>query len=98
MNVFVAGESTWVFRFLGDKEFTTRPATICGYTKQTIQLGGNQRVVVPSADDTLEGKLYEITEDELAKLDRFILRGDSYARQTTTTLDGESADVYVYTK
>jgi hypothetical protein len=64
-----------------------------GYTKSQITLGANTYAIIkPDFQSRVEGLLIEVTDDELALIDRY--EGDDYARKQVTLETGGRAWVY----
>jgi len=69
------------------------PDALVGYTTSQIRLGANTYPIIrPDLLSRVDGLLIEITERELALIDRY--EGDDYARKQVTLESGVRAWVY----
>jgi len=77
------------------REVTATPATLPGFVRREVNLGGvTYPRIEPEADAFVEGAVLEgITEVELARVDGY--EGDDYARVLVTLTDGTTAFTYV---
>lgn len=71
-----------------------RPATLAGYAKRTVTLGGTVYPRIErDAPSMVDGAVMTLTDAELARVDAY--EGSAYVRVTVTLTDGETAFVYV---
>ena len=70
-----------------------KPDTLAGFTKSPIRLGTNTYPIIqPDLLSRVDGMLIEVTERELALIDRY--EGDDYARKQITLESGVRAWAY----
>ncbi len=68
-------------------------AELTGFRKTTLQDGDEVFPnLVPAPGETVSGQVFEITESELSRVDRY--EGDLYARHRVTLTDGREVWVY----
>ncbi|MFC4259760.1 gamma-glutamylcyclotransferase family protein [Marinobacter lacisalsi] len=88
-ELFVFGTLTqpWVRYIVMGRTGDTEPAILEGYEKEALD-------IKPKAGAEVEGKLIEVSPEELARLDRYERLGIRYERVRMTLADGTSAWVY----
>ncbi|NUM54949.1 MAG: gamma-glutamylcyclotransferase [Candidatus Hydrogenedentes bacterium] len=70
-----------------------RPDRLRGYRKTTLQDGTDSFPnLAPEADGRVDGRVIEVTQDELNRIDMY--EGDLYARHRVTLESGTEAWVY----
>ncbi len=75
------------------REIAGTPAQLAGYRKTTLRDGTEVFPnLVPESESTVSGRILEVTDAELALIDRY--EGDLYARHRVTLTNG--AEVWVY--
>jgi gamma-glutamylcyclotransferase (GGCT)/AIG2-like uncharacterized protein YtfP len=97
MNLFTYGTLMWpeVMKAVSGRRPAGEDAVLAGYRRLRVK-GEVYPVIVPSADDSVEGLLYRgLDEEALRRLDRF--EGEEYER-VEVQVGAETAYAYVLSK
>lgn len=88
-NLFVFGtlQKPWVRYFVMGRAGETEPATLRGYRREALN-------IEPEPGAEVEGKLLQVTPEELIRLDRYERLGLRYERVRMVLEDGTLAWVY----
>lgn len=98
INLFTYGSLMFspVWGRVAKHQYVTSDETIVGYVRRCIR-GEEYPAVIASIDSSsaLQGKVYwDITDEDLARLDRF--EGNEYERIITRTTRGDEVALYLF--
>ena len=69
------------------------PDTLRGYQMAKLQgIHMAYNIIIPATGETVEGRVYEVTQEELNKIDAY--EGDAYMRVSATLMSNTRAWVY----
>jgi len=75
------------------REIAGSPARLAGFRMSTIADGAEVFPnLIPDPHGSVDGQILDVTEEELARVDRY--EGDLYARHRVTATDGPEVWVY----